>query len=501
MINCCLLITLLISYSSEAQNPILGIFDGHTDIGDVSKTGIVDFNANSGEYKIGGSGHNMWENNDDFHFVWKKLTGDFMIKANFNFIGEGVNPHRKVGLMARSSLEANSPYADICVHGDGLTSLQYRTSIDGITDEKISKFTSANILYFEKKNSTYTMMVARDGEIYSDTVSLDLNLGNEVYVGLFICSHDNNVYEEAIFSNVRITIPADEEFVPYEDYIGSRLEIIDISSKLRKVLLNSKKPIESPNWFPLGNSLHYNSGGKLYESNLDSNYSQMVNTEFAININNDHVVSPDNKIIGISNHVEDVSDELSSIIFTLPINGGKPERITSTGPSYLHGWSPDGKDLIYTAMRGGNYDIYRISVKGGEEFRLTKAEGLDDGSEYSPDGKYIYFNSSRNGKMQLFRMNADGSEQIQITNDNYNNWFPHPSPDGKWIAFLTFPENIDPEDHPYYKNVFLRIMPADYSEITVLAYVYGGQGTINVPSWSPDSKKLAFISNTNLRGE
>ena len=305
----CLLLILLINYTCIAQNPILGIFDGHTDIGNLSKTGTVKFNTNSEEYKIGGSGHNMWENIDDFHFVWKKLTGNFIIKANFNFIGEGVNPHRKVGLMARNSLEANSPYADICVHGDGLTSLQYRTSIDGITDEKISKLTAANILYFERNNSNYTMMVAKEGEIYSDTVSIDLNLGNEVYVGLFICSHDNNVYEEAIFSNVRITIPADEDFVPYEDYIGSRLEIIDISSKLRKVLLNSKTPIESPNWFSVGNSIHYNGGGKLYEYSLDNNHSQLVNTEFATSINNDHVVSPDNKTIGISNHVKDVPDD------------------------------------------------------------------------------------------------------------------------------------------------------------------------------------------------
>ena len=280
----CFLIILLISYTCKAQNHILGIFDSHTDIGNVSKTGTVEFNTNSEEYKIGGSGHNMWENTDSFHFVWKKLTGDFIIKANFNFIGEGVNPHRKVGLMARHSLEANSPYADICVHGDGLTSLQYRTSIDGITDEKISKLTAANILYFERKNSNYTIMVAREGEFYSDTVSLDLNLGNEVYVGLFICSHDNNVYEEAIFSNVRITIPADEDFVPYEDYIGSRLEIIDISSKLRKVLLNSKTPIESPNWFSVGNSIHYNGGGKLYEYSLDDNHSQLVNTDFATSV-------------------------------------------------------------------------------------------------------------------------------------------------------------------------------------------------------------------------
>jgi len=497
MKNYGLLITLLINYTCFAQNPILGVFDGHTDIGDVSKTGTVEFNINSEEYRIGGTGNNMWENNDDFHFVWRQLTGDFIIKAKFNFVGEGVNPHRKVGLMARHSLEPNSPYADICIHGDGLTSLQYRRNIDGITEEKISKISAPNVLYFGRIDNEYIAMVAQDGEVYSDTISLDLNFGNRIYIGFFICSHDNDVYEEAIFSNVRITIPADKDFVPYEDYIGSRLEIIDIESNLRKVVFTSEEPIEAPNWFNLGNSLHYNSGGKLYQYNLDDNSSQRINTDFATSINNDHVVSPDNKLIGISNHIDDVPDELSSLIYTVPINGGKPKRITQTGPSYLHGWSPDGMELTYTAMREGNYDIYKISVNGGEEQRLTTANELDDGSEFSPDGKYIYFNSSRNGKMQIFRMNIDGSEQKQITNDNFNNWFPHPSPDGKWIVFLTFPENIDPEDHPYYKNVFLRIMPGDYSEIKVIAYIYGGQGTINVPSWSPDSRKLAFISNTN----
>jgi Tol biopolymer transport system component len=491
-----LLTSLLLCNSLHGQNPILGIFEGHTDIGNIEITGVVDFNINSEEYKIGGSGHNMWEDNDDFHFVWIKMKGDFIVKADFKFIGEGVNAHRKVGLMVRHSLEPNSPYSDICVHGDGLTSLQYRRKIDGITEEKISKVSAPKVLYFERKKSTFTAMVAHEGEVYSDTISLGLNIGDSVYVGFFICSHDKNVYEEAVFSNVRVTIPAEEDFVPYEDYIGSRLEIIDVGSKQRKVMFTTEDPVEAPNWFPLGNSLHYNSGGRLYEYKLESNYSHLVNTNFAININNDHVVSPDNKIIGISNHVDDASDKFSSIIFSLPINGGKPKRITAMGPSYLHGWSPDGKDLIYTAMRKSNYDIYKISINGGEEHRLTNADGLDDGSEYSPDGKYIYFNSSRNGKMQVFRMNADGSDQVQITDDNYNNWFPHPSPDGKWIAFLTFPENVDPEDHPYYKNVFLRIMPTDYSKINVIAYVYGGQGTINVPSWSPDSKKIAFISNT-----
>ena len=130
--------------------------------------------------------------------------------------------------------------------------------------------------------------------------------------------------------------------------------------------------------------------------------------------------------------------------------------------------------------------------------------GRSDGPEFSPDGKYIYFNSTRGkdgvatGSMQLWRMKPDGSEQEQVTNDEFNNWFPHISPDGKWIAFISFPKEVSPSDHPYYQRVYLRLMPLAGGEPKVIAYVYGGQGTINVPSWSPDSRMLAFVSNTDM---
>jgi Tol biopolymer transport system component len=135
---------------------------------------------------------------------------------------------------------------------------------------------------------------------------------------------------------------------------------------------------------------------------------------------------------------------------------------------------------------------------GGEEVRLTDSAGLNDGPEYTPDGRFIYFNSSRAGRMQLWRMKPDGTDQEQLTNDEFNNWFPHISPDGKWIAFISFPKEIDPADHPYYKHVYLRLMPVEGGTPKVIAYVYGGQGTMNVPSWSPESKRLAFVSNSDL---
>ena len=215
----------------------------------------------------------------------------------------------------------------------------------------------------------------------------------------------------------------------------------------------------------------------------------------ATNNNNDHVLSFDGTMLGISDQSDSHGGQ--SCVFTLPAGGGVPKPITPLTPSYTHGWSPDGKYLVYTGGRGGVFDIYKIPSDGSApEIRLTFGGGLNDGPEYSPDGEYIYFNSSRSGKMQLWRMKPDGSDQEQITDDEFNNWFPHISPDGKWIAFLSYGSDVSPTDHPYYRQVYLRLMPVAGGKPQVIAYVYGGQGTMNVPSWSPDSRQLAFVSNT-----
>ena len=216
---------------------------------------------------------------------------------------------------------------------------------------------------------------------------------------------------------------------------------------------------------------------------------QLINTGFAAKCNNDHGISWDGKQLAISNHAEDGK----SLIYLLPIEGGTPRLITKQGPSYWHGWSPDNKTLAYCAERNGQFNVYTISVSGGEEKQLTSAPGLNDGPEYSPDGKYIYFNSVRTGQMKIWRMNADGTEQIQFTpNDEFCDWFAHVSPDNKQIVFVSFDKNV--EGHPANKNVVLRTMPATGGDIKVIAKLFGGQGTMNVHSWSPDSKRFAFVS-------
>ena len=209
------------------------------------------------------------------------------------------------------------------------------------------------------------------------------------------------------------------------------------------------------------------------------------------------MLSFDGKVLGLSSASGDA--KFGSMVYVVPVGGGKPKQITPTGPSYLHGWSPDGKTLTFTGQRDGELDIYKVPVNGGPEVRLTTTKGLDDGSEYSPDGKYIYFNSTRSGLMQLWRMKPDGSNQEQLTTDEYNNWFPHISPDGKMILFLSFSKDINPEDHPFYKHVYLRTMPVSGGKPKVVVYFYGGQGSINTPSWSPDSKRVAFVSNTDVK--
>jgi Tol biopolymer transport system component len=322
----------------------------------------------------------------------------------------------------------------------------------------------------------------------------DVNLGDDVYVGLFVCSHNADVAETGVFRDVQISVPAREGLVQYREYLGSSLEILDVASGRREVIYTSPKSLQAPNWTPDGKTLIYNSEGLMYNFNLATKKPTVINTGEVKNNNNDHVLSFDGKMLGLSSGVEKLG---GSIIYTVPVSGGTPKQVTPKGPSYLHSWSPDAGTLLFTGQRNNEFDIYAVPARGGKEVQLTTAKGLDDGPEYTPDGKYIFFNSNRSGNMRIWRMKADGSDQEAVTNDDYRDWFPHISPDGKWIAFVSFlKDEVTPGDHPFYKHVYIRLMPITGGKPKVIAYVYGGQGTMNTPSWSPDGKRLAFISNT-----
>ncbi|SFI87054.1 WD40-like Beta Propeller Repeat [Paenibacillus sp. UNC496MF] len=279
---------------------------------------------------------------------------------------------------------------------------------------------------------------------------------------------------------------------PEDRGVVSVLETIDAETGERTTLAEFDELIEAPNWTRDGARLIYNSGGLLHAFDLATRESSAIDSGFANRCNNDHVLSPDNARVAVSHHTR---EDGQSRIYVLPLAGGRPTLITPMAPSYLHGWSPDGSTLAYCAERNGQYDIYAIPAEGGVETRLTDTPGLDDGPEYSPDGRHIWFNSTRSGLMQVWRMNADGGDPTQMTFDESNAWFPHASPDGRAVAYLVYRKgDVAPNDHPANKQVELRLMPSEGGAFRTLAALFGGQGTINVNSWSPDSRKLAFVS-------
>jgi TolB protein len=280
--------------------------------------------------------------------------------------------------------------------------------------------------------------------------------------------------------------------------LTSHLEIFDLELNQRTRIYAEKARFEAPNWSPNGNYLLLNSGGKLFTISPTGEQKRWLNTDFADKCNNDHLISPDGTHIAISHHDQPgvpygEDDYMTSKIFLLPAGGGTPRLVTTNAPSFLHGWSPDGKHLTYTALRNGDFDIYECSVDGGPETRLTDNPGLDDGPEYGPEGKFIYYNSMAGGKMDIWRMNRDGTRRVQLTNDQYSNWFPHVSPTNEGFVFLSYLEDQG-DRHPPMKRVALRYYDFTTEKIRELCRFTGGQGTINVPSWSPDGKRFAFVS-------
>lgn len=465
-----------------------GLFPGQGDVGNPRRAGSAAFDAERGAYTVTGGGANMWSTNDALHFVWKRVSGDVTVAADIAFRGTGGDPHRKACLIVRQDLDANSAYADAALHGDGLTSLQYRDAKGGLTREIQSNVAGPRRLRLEKRGKYVSMSVAReDGTLQPAGGSFRLELQEPFYVGLGVCAHNDDNLETAEFSNVELI--EGPPTPPGRTSLLSTLETIAIASKDRRVTWWTTNLIEAPNWSPDGTNLYFNSRGRIYRIPAAGGEPVPVDTGFATRCNNDHGISPDGTQLVISDQSQ---ADRRSRIYTLPVGGGTPRIITEPGPSYWHGWSPDGRTLAYCAERGGEYDIYTIPVAGGTETRLTTAKGLDDGPDYSPDGAWIYFNSDRTGRMKIWRMKPDGTQQERVTHDGYNDWFPHPSPDGRWIVFLSYEPEVT--GHPENKDVMLRLMPAGGGRIEVAAKLLGGQGTINVPSWSPDSRRFAFVS-------
>jgi len=464
----------------------VGVFQGQQDIGTVLHPGSAEFDQENFSYTVAGSGENMWFGEDDFHFAWRKMSGDVSLTASITFVGATGNNHRKGVLMIRKTLDGNSIVSDLAVHGDGLTSLQFRDTTGGNMAEVQTNVSTPKMVRIEKRGDFfYAFVSGPDGKLHPSGAATKLPLDGPFYIGIGVCSHDKDVIEKAVFSNVALKQlpPASGKTV-----LVSTLEAVPLAGD-RRVQYTAVEHFEAPNWTPDGKAFIFNQDGLIRRLEIGSSEATIIPTAPQNKCNNDHGFSPDGKMLAIS----DMSDEVKkSQVYIVPAAGGTPRLVTRNGPSYWHGWSPDGKTLAFAAVRDGKFDIFTIPAEGGEETRLTSATGTNDGPEYTRDGAWIYFNSERTGHMQIWRMKADGTKQEQVIFDDTSDWFPHFSPDGQLMTFLAYPAGT--AGHPPNKDVELRLMSVKDKKVTVLARFFGGQGTINVPSWSPDGKRIAFVS-------
>ena len=495
---------LFLAHSAQAQS--LGLFAGQSDVGAVTPSGTAQFDPVTGTYTLTSAGANLWGPADAFHFLWKKLSGDVTLTADIDFpdsvpnTPDEHNPHRKAILIVRQTLDAGSAYADAAQHGSGLTALQFRRSQSAITEDVELNIAAPRRLRLEKRGDTITLYLASSPSepLHPSGASIQLHLEEPFYVGLGLCSHDANKTEKAIFSHVTLEKPVPLPSASNQTLaLYSTLQTIGLEQDAHRAVIayTAQGRFEAPNWTHDGKTLIFDQGGKIMTVPADGGTPpQPLDIGDATNCNGSHGLSPDGQSMAISCSTPGKPE---SRVYIVPLTGGTPRLVTEHPNSYWHSWSPDGKTIIFTRPDHGSGNIFAIPVSGGEEHALTTGAGISDDPDCSPDGNWIYFNSDRGGTMQggimqIWRMHPDGSAPEQITDDDYVNWTPHISPDGKSMVFISYEKGTT--GHPPNKPVMLRVMSLDDRKVRVLFNLIGGSGTMNVPSWAPDSKHLAFVS-------
>ena len=478
----------------------LGIFEGQSDVGSVMPAGSAHYDRAKDTYTIASSGANIWSTVDGFHFVWKKISGDASLTADIEFpVATGdANPHRKAVLMLRQSLDPAGAYADAALHGSGLTALQYRLTSGETTQDIELQIPSPGTVRLEKRGDAVTMFVGKRGEgLHQVGASIKLHLDGLFYAGLGVCAHNPKAVERAVFSHVELK-PLEPATSASAPVLYSTLQTIAINENARvaAVIYTAKGHFEAPNWTRDGKSLVFDQDGKIMQVAITGGTPQPLDIGAATRCNGSHGLSPDGRWLAITCSTPGMPE---SRVYVVPSSGGAPRLLTEHPASYFHSWSADGKTIVFTRPSHGSGNIFAISAEGGEEHALTTGDGISDDPDCSPDGKYIYFNSDRSGSEQIWRMRPDGSQPEQLTFDDRWNWTPHVSPDGRAVVFLSYPPGTT--GHPVNRDIELRILSVEDWKVRTLVNLIGGSGTINVPSWAPDSQHFAFVSYQTLPPE
>ena len=502
------LIAWVVALPAQTGDSTLGIFDAQQDVGANLMPGAAVYDAAAGEYRVTGGGANIWAAADAFHFVWKRVTGDFDFTTDVRFLGAGAVAHRKAVLMVRQDLSADSAYADVALHGDGLTSLQFRPAAGAQTQETRFTLTAPARIRMQRRGNAFTAFAGKAGEELAATAPQELSLPASVYVGIGVCSHNAGVLETAVFSNTQLHLEGNSHLPPAQAHPSSRFRskvtVYDLASRSTRVVYQADQVIEAPNWSRDGTFLLVNTEGNLYRLALrgpeQGKLAQIDIGPGGYRCNNDHDLSADGEWLAFS---ASGPSSPQSQVYVSKGDGSKARLLTPAAPSYFHGWSPDGKWLAFVGQRHSRFQLYRVPATGGAEERLTSVGVYDDGPEYTPDGNWIYFNSNRSGSWRIWRMPADGagpgdSAAEQVTSDEWEDWFPHFSPNGKQMLVFSFPKGTTTHNDRM-EGVALRLMPAPGkklkpAKLETLLHFYGGQGTINVNSWSPDSRQFAFVA-------
>jgi TolB protein len=487
-------------HSLLSQSPGLGIFEGQSDVGSVTPAGSAHYDRAKDTYTIISSGANIWSTVDGFHFVWKKISGDASLTADIDFPAAtgDANPHRKAVLMFRQSPDPGGAYADAAVHGSGLTALQYRLAAGETTQDIELQIPSPGTVRLEKRGDTVTMFAGKRGEsLHQVGASIKLHLNGPFYAGLGVCAHNPKAIERAVFSHVELKPlgPATSASAPVL-YSTLQTIAIDENARVATVIYTAKGRFEAPNWARDGKSLVFDQEGKIMQVPITGGMPEPLEIGAATRCNGSHGLSPDGRWLAITCSMPGMPE---SRVYVVPSGGGAPRLVTEHPASYFHSWSADGKTIVFTRPNHGSGNIFAIPAEGGEEHALTTGDGISDDPDCSPDGKYIYFNSDRSGSEQIWRMRPDGSEPEQLTFDDRWNWTPHVSPDGRSVVYLSYAPGTT--GHPVNRDIELRILSVEDRKVRTLVNLVGGSGTINVPSWAPDSEHFAFVSYQMLPTE